>query len=126
MLRLADGGFCGANLFAVLMAVKQGMIDAVTILFLIFFLVMLLYGGISSTQYALQYGETSYSSWSPYMAPIKIIMVFAVFWIGRALGGGGMATMRLDPLGKGKGQQLLEMEIEVPLAVADTLQPAAA
>jgi TRAP-type mannitol/chloroaromatic compound transport system permease small subunit len=57
----------------------QATVDAFTILFLIFFLVMLLYGGISSTHYALEYGETSYSSWSPYMAPIKIIMVFAVF-----------------------------------------------
>jgi TRAP-type mannitol/chloroaromatic compound transport system permease small subunit len=53
-------------------------VDAVTVLFLIFYLVMLLYGGISSTQYALQYGETSYSSWSPYMAPIKIIMCIGI------------------------------------------------
>ena len=53
-------------------------IDAVTILFLIFYLGVLLYGGLSSTQYALKYGETSYSSWSPYMAPIKIIMTFGI------------------------------------------------
>ncbi|MBA4785005.1 MAG: TRAP transporter small permease, partial [Rhizobiales bacterium] len=26
-----------------------------------------------------QYTETSYSSWSPYMAPIKIIMVIGIF-----------------------------------------------
>jgi TRAP-type mannitol/chloroaromatic compound transport system permease small subunit len=39
---------------------------------------MLLYGGLSSTQYALFYGEKSYSSWAPYMAPIKIIMTFGV------------------------------------------------
>jgi TRAP-type mannitol/chloroaromatic compound transport system permease small subunit len=49
-------------------------VDAVTVLFLIFFLVMLLYGGISSTQYAIQYEERSYSAWRPLMAPIKIIM----------------------------------------------------
>ena len=36
------------------------------------------------------------------------------FLAHEALGGGGMATMRLDPLGKGKAQQLLEMEIPVP------------
>ena len=53
-------------------------VDAVTILFLIFYLGVLLYGGLSSTQYALKYGETSYSSWSPYMAPIKIIMTFGI------------------------------------------------
>jgi len=35
-------------------------------------------GGVSSTEYALQYGETSYSSWSPYMAPIKLVMVFGI------------------------------------------------
>ena len=29
--------------------------------------------------YALKYGETSYSSWSPYMAPIKIVMVAGIF-----------------------------------------------
>ena len=49
-------------------------IDSVTIMFLIFFLVILLYGGISSTLYALEYGETSRSIWSPKMAPVKIIM----------------------------------------------------
>ena len=52
--------------------------DSITAFFLIFYLVMLLYGGLSSTEYALKYGETSYSSWSPYMAPIKIIMVFGI------------------------------------------------
>lgn len=49
-------------------------VDSVTILFLIFFLGALLWGGISSTLYALQYGETSRSIWGPPMAPIKIIM----------------------------------------------------
>jgi len=53
-------------------------VDIVTIAFLIFYLVLLLYGGISSTEYALQYGERSYSSWAPYMAPIKIIMVIGI------------------------------------------------
>jgi len=47
--------------------------DAITSVFLIFFLVLLLYGGISSAEYALQYGEQSYSAWAPKMWPIKII-----------------------------------------------------
>jgi TRAP-type mannitol/chloroaromatic compound transport system permease small subunit len=55
------------------------MIDAITVLLLIFYLVMLLYGGISSTQYALKYGEESYSAWAPKMAPIKIIMCIGIF-----------------------------------------------
>jgi len=56
-------------------------IDAFTILFLIFYLVFLLYGGLSSTQYALEYGERSYSAWRPYMAPIKIVMCIGVVLI---------------------------------------------
>ncbi len=57
---------------------KKGFIESLTSFFLIFYLIILLYGGLSSTQYALFYGETSYSSWSPYMAPIKIIMSFGI------------------------------------------------
>ncbi|EKF18259.1 TRAP transporter small permease subunit [Nitratireductor pacificus] len=56
----------------------KALIDTVTVLFLIFYLCLLLYGGFSSTSYALKYGETSYSAWSPYMAPVKIIMCFGI------------------------------------------------
>jgi TRAP-type mannitol/chloroaromatic compound transport system permease small subunit len=56
----------------------KGFADSMTSFCLVFYLVVLLYGGYSSTGYALQYGETSYSSWSPLMAPIKIIMTFGV------------------------------------------------
>ncbi len=56
----------------------KGFADSITSFFLVFYLVLLLYGGFSSTEYALQYGETSYSSWSPLMAPIKIVMTFGV------------------------------------------------
>ena len=56
----------------------RAVVDVITIVFLIFYLVFLLYGGISSTQYALEYNETSYSSWSPPMAPIKIIMCIGI------------------------------------------------
>jgi len=54
-------------------------VDCFTVLFLILYLGVLLYGAISSTSYALQYGERSYSSWRPYMAPVKIVMTFGVF-----------------------------------------------
>ncbi len=53
--------------------------DVFTILFLIFYLVLLLLGGLSSTQYALEYGQKNYSSWAPPLAPIKIIMTFGIF-----------------------------------------------
>src|SRR5690606_26185830 len=54
-------------------------VDAFTILFLVLYLALLLYGGFSSTHYALQYGEQSYSAWAPYMAPIKIVMTIGIF-----------------------------------------------
>jgi len=52
--------------------------DTVTMSCLIVFLILLLWGGISSTGYALEYGERSYSAWRPYMAPIKIVMCFGI------------------------------------------------
>lgn len=58
---------------------RRALTDTVTVLFLIFYLIILFYGGISSTVYALQYGQTNYSSWAPPMAPIKIIMTFGIF-----------------------------------------------
>ncbi len=57
----------------------KAIVDVVTIFMLFTYLFFLLYGGISSTNYAIQYSETSYSSWSPYMAPIKIVMVIGIF-----------------------------------------------
>ena len=53
-------------------------VDSFTIVFLLAYLVLLLYGGLSSTQYALEYGERSYSSWRPYMAPIKIVACIGI------------------------------------------------
>jgi TRAP-type mannitol/chloroaromatic compound transport system permease small subunit len=53
--------------------------DVLTVLFLIFYLILLLHGGISSTQYALKYNEINPSLWRPQMAPIKIIMCVGIF-----------------------------------------------
>jgi TRAP-type mannitol/chloroaromatic compound transport system permease small subunit len=58
---------------------KRAKADVWTDLVLIFFLVVLLIGGISSTVYALKTNEHSYSAWSPYMAPVKIVMTFGIF-----------------------------------------------
>lgn len=58
---------------------RKAAVDAVTVIFLLVYLGFLLYGGISSTQYALEYDERSYSAWRPYMAPIKIVMVIGIF-----------------------------------------------
>ncbi len=56
----------------------QAIVNSVTAGFLIFYLVFLLVGGISSTQYALEYGQKNYSSWAPPLAPIKIIMTIGI------------------------------------------------
>lgn len=56
----------------------RSLVDSVTVLFLIFYLCLLLYGGYSSTAYAIEYNEQSYSAWAPYMAPVKIVMTFGV------------------------------------------------
>ncbi len=41
------------------------------------------------------------------------------FHLTQSLGGGQMASLRLDPLAKGKAQQLLDMDIPVPRAIFD-------
>ena len=57
---------------------RKGFVDSITSFCIVFYLMVLLYGGFSSTGYALQYGEESFSSWAPPMAPIKIIMTFGI------------------------------------------------
>lgn len=58
---------------------KQAAVDAVTVFAMIFFLGVVLYGGIDSTIYAFEIGERSRTVWRPYMAPIKIIICFGTF-----------------------------------------------
>lgn len=47
-------------------------VDAITIFFLLFFLGILLYGGIESFLYSLEYNQRSRSAWRPYLWPIKL------------------------------------------------------
>ena len=53
-------------------------IDVWTNLFLVFYLVCLLVGSISSTIYAIEYEQRKFSQWNPSMVPIKLIMVFGI------------------------------------------------
>ena len=53
-------------------------VDSVTIFVLIFYLVVLLWGGIDSTIYSLEYGERRRGLWRPYMWPIKAVMVIGI------------------------------------------------
>jgi len=52
--------------------------DTFTSIFLITYLVVLLFGSLSSLTYAIEYGERSYSSWRPYMWPVKIVMATGI------------------------------------------------
>jgi len=53
-------------------------VDCITIFTLLIYLGVLLWGGVESTQFALEYGERRRGLWRPYMAPIKIIMCFGI------------------------------------------------
>ena len=43
------------------------------------------------------------------------------FLLENALGGGGVASLRIDPQGKAFAQQLLEIQIPVPQSIAEQL-----
>ena len=79
---------------------KKAWFDLFTVLFLIFYLCVLLYGAVSSTAYSLGYWgtepfsyfgglvtgaeevgrlERSSTAWRPYMWPIKAIMILGMF-----------------------------------------------
>lgn len=58
---------------------RKAAVDVITVFFLIFYLGVLLYGGLSSTNYALTYGERSSTAWRPLMWPIKVIMTAGIF-----------------------------------------------
>jgi len=53
-------------------------VDCFTSFFLVFYLITLLVGSISSTMYAIEYGQRKFSQWNPSMIPIKVIMVFGI------------------------------------------------
>ncbi|MEM1066614.1 MAG: TRAP transporter small permease subunit [Pseudomonadota bacterium] len=58
---------------------RKAWTDAITVLFLIFYLAVLLRGGIDSTIYSFQYGgERSPTAWRPYLWPIKVIMITGI------------------------------------------------
>lgn len=58
---------------------RKAWTDCFTVLFLIAYLGVLLWGGIDSTMYSFQYGgERSPTAWRPYLWPIKVIMCTAI------------------------------------------------
>ena len=65
-------------LYGPLSAKRQALADVITAPVLIFYLVFLLYGAISSIEYAVSYGQVNYTPWGPPLAPIKIIMEIGI------------------------------------------------
>lgn len=78
---------------------KKAAVDSITVLFLLFYLAVMLYGAISSTAYSLGYWESkpfsffaglvtgeekigrlekSPTAWAPYLWPIKVIMIISL------------------------------------------------
>ena len=53
--------------------------DAFTVVLLIFYLCVLIWGGFDSLSYSIQYNERSPSLWRPFLWPIKTIMVTGMF-----------------------------------------------
>lgn len=58
---------------------KKAWMDSLTVLLLIFYLGVLLYGGIDSTSYAIEYNERAPSLWRPLLWPVKAVMCFGIF-----------------------------------------------
>ncbi|WP_334192589.1 TRAP transporter small permease subunit [Pararhodobacter sp.] len=56
----------------------RALVDILTVGSLLFYLIVLLWGGWESLQYALEYGERRRGLWRPYMAPVKAIMVLGI------------------------------------------------
>lgn len=52
----------------------KALVDSFTVLFLIFYLGVMVWGAIDSTSYAFQYNERSPTAWRPYLWPVKVIM----------------------------------------------------
>ncbi len=58
---------------------RKAWFDVFTVFFLLFYLAVLLWGGIDSMIYSFQYGgERSPSAWRPYLWPIKVTMVVGI------------------------------------------------
>lgn len=56
----------------------KALVDSITIFVLIFYLAVLLWGGIDSTLYSIEYGERRRGLWRPYTWPVKLIMCIGI------------------------------------------------
>ena len=56
----------------------KALLDSLTSVFLIFYLIVLLIGSISSLAYTLETNQRLFTAWAPYVWPIKSIMTFGI------------------------------------------------
>ncbi len=58
---------------------KKAWVDSITVLLLIFYLGVMLFGGMESMIYSIKYQQHSASMWRPLIWPVKAIMVSGIF-----------------------------------------------
>ena len=56
----------------------KAFLDSLTSVFLVFYLVVLFYGSISSLTYTIETNQRLFTAWAPYVWPIKSIMTFGI------------------------------------------------
>ena len=56
----------------------KALLDSLTSVFLVFYLVVLFYGSISSLTYTIETNQRLFTAWAPYVWPIKSIMTFGI------------------------------------------------
>ena len=56
----------------------KALLDSLTSVFLIFYLVVLLIGSISSLTYTLETNQRLFTAWAPYVWPIKSLMLIGI------------------------------------------------
>ena len=56
----------------------KAILDSLTSVFLVFYLVVLLIGSISSLTYTIETNQRLFTAWAPYVWPIKSIMTFGI------------------------------------------------
>ncbi|MBU0464821.1 MAG: TRAP transporter small permease subunit [Proteobacteria bacterium] len=57
---------------------RRAVADLITGPILIFYMVVLLIGSLSSLDYAIEYNQVNYTSWGPPLTPIKLIMTIGI------------------------------------------------
>lgn len=76
---MQQGAHVRMDLFFDRLSPRRKMItDMITILFIIFYLGVMVAGGISSTNYAIVYNQKNYTAWAPLLWPIKLIMTVGI------------------------------------------------